>query len=201
MKRWEDYLQSNGTLKNRLEITDEDELHVVEYKVTTQQLQLLRQNKYQLPDGYQLTGKDVTELKRINQFLLGEIYDWAGEYREVDFNKTANGVVTHFHPVMLFGNAEWDIQRQLTDFGQLPADRDIVAEALGNLVTEMNMFHPFREGNGRSLRAFTEVLAWQKGLALTFTQELQDAYMTASIKDEPKLMADVFRQILTDWQD
>jgi len=201
VKQWADYLQPNGVLKNKLDITDEEKLHDVEYEFSTQRLKFLEQNDFLLPDGYQLTGKDVTELKRINHFLLGEIYDWAGEYREVDFNKTANGVVTHFHPVMLFGNAEWDIQRQLTDFAQLSADRDVVAEALGNLVTEMNMFHPFREGNGRSLRAFTEVLAWQKGLALTFMQDLQDAYMTASIKDEPKLMADVFRQILTDWQE
>lgn len=195
MKTWADYLQPNGTLRNKLGITDEEELHVVEYNVSKQAQQLIRQNNYYVGD-YHLTGKDVTELKRINAALLGDIYDWAGHYREVDFNKTANGVVTHFHPVMLFGNAEWDIQRQLTDFARLPADKQGVATALGNLVTEINMFHPFREGNGRTLRVFTEVLAWQKGFRLDFTQEQQAAYMTASIQDEPALMAAVFLKIL-----
>ncbi|AGL65569.2 cell filamentation protein Fic [Lactiplantibacillus plantarum] len=56
-----------------------------------------------------MTGRQIGELKLINAFLLGEVYDWAGHYREVDFNKTANGVVTFFHPVALFGNAEMDI--------------------------------------------------------------------------------------------
>jgi len=196
VKIWADYLQENGTLRNKLGITEDEKLHAVEYNTSSIQQKFIRQNNYVLPDGYHLTGKDVTELKRINAALLGDIYDWAGHYREVDFNKTADGVVTHFHPVMLFGNAEWDIQRQLPDFATLPADKQVVAPALGNLVTEINMFHPFREGNGRTLRVFTEVLAWQKGFRLDFTQKQQDAYMTASIQDESALMAAVFLKIL-----
>lgn len=195
MKVWADYLQDNGTLRNKLGIEDADELHVVEYDVSKQAQQAIRQNGYMIAD-YQLTGKDVTELKRINGFLLGDIYDWAGHYREVDFNKTTGNQVTHFHPVMLFGNAEWDIQRQLTAFVSVAADKDTVAAALGELVTEMNMFHPFREGNGRTLRVFTEVLAQEKGFRLDFTQEQQEAYMAASIADDAKLMAGVFQQIL-----
>lgn len=195
MKVWADYLQDNGTLRNKLGIEDADELHVVEYDVSKQAQQAIRQNGYMIAD-YQLTGKDVTELKRINGFLLGDIYDWAGHYREVDFSKTTGNQVTHFHPVMLFGNAEWDIQRQLTAFVSVAADKDTVAAALGELVTEMNMFHPFREGNGRTLRVFTEVLAREKGFRLDFTQEQQEAYMAASIADDAKLMAGVFQQIL-----
>ncbi len=57
-------------------------------------------------------------------FCSVKVYDWAGHYREVDFNKTANGVVTFFHPVALFGNAEMDIQRQLDNFALLPDDRE-----------------------------------------------------------------------------
>ncbi|KRO04704.1 hypothetical protein IV54_GL000879 [Levilactobacillus paucivorans] len=196
MRSWEDYLQANGVLKNKLGITDDDKLHDVEYNFSFIQQKFIQQHDYILPDGYQLTGRDITELKRINQALLGDIYDWAGQYREVDFNKTSNGVVTHFHPVSLFGNAEWDLQRQLTEFATLPSDKVVVADALGDLVTALNMFHPFREGNGRTLRVFTAVLARQKGFRLAFTQEQQEAYMDASIQDNPKLMAAVFREIL-----
>ncbi|WP_125582085.1 Fic/DOC family protein [Levilactobacillus cerevisiae] len=196
MKNWEDYLLTNGTLKNKLGITDAEKLHTIEYNFSAIQQKFIRQNDYVLPDGYQLTGKDVGELRKINAVLLGDIYDWAGHYREVDFSKTTGNQVTHFHPVMLFGNAEWDIQRQLTAFVSVAADKDIVAAALGELVTEMNMFHPFREGNGRTLRVFTEVLAREKGFQLDFTQEHQEAYMAASIADDAKLMAGVFQQIL-----
>ncbi|WP_434432957.1 Fic/DOC family protein [Lactiplantibacillus paraplantarum] len=196
-KVWADYLQPNGTLKNSLGITEATTLQKIEYKVSTQRQQQLARNHYLLPDSRQLTGRQIGELKLINAFLLGEIYDWAGHYREVDFNKTANGVVTFFHPVALFGNAEMDIQRQLDNFAMLPNDREQLAKALGQVVTEINMFHPFREGNGRTTRLFTEVLAWQHGFGINYTQAQQDAYMQASIQDDAEMMAQVFMEGLT----
>lgn len=196
-KVWADYLQPNGTLKNSLGITEATTLQKIEYKVSTQRQQQLARNHYLLPDSRQLTGRQIGELKLINAFLLGEIYDWAGHYREVDFNKTANGVVTFFHPVALFGNAEMDIQRQLDNFAMLPNDREQLAKALGQVVTEINMFHPFREGNGRTTRLFTEVLAWQHGFGINYTQAQQDAYMQASIQDDAEMMTQVFMEGLT----
>ncbi|MBU7449109.1 MULTISPECIES: Fic/DOC family protein [Lactiplantibacillus] len=195
-KVWADYLQPNGTLRNLLGITNAATLQKIEYKISTQQQQALIQNQYRLPNGQQLTGRKIEEMKLINAYLLDQIYDWAGHYREVDFNKTANGVVTFFHPVALFGNAELDIQRQLDDYAQLPADREKIAQALGSLVTEINMFHPFREGNGRTTRLFTAVLARQHGFEINYTQEQQAAYMRASVADDAALMGQVFLAVL-----
>jgi cell filamentation protein len=196
MKRWEDYLQPNGTLRNLLNITDAEILHQLEYDYTIDRQKALAVADYKLPDGYQLTGRKIEEMKLINAYLLDKIYDWAGHYREVDFNKTANGVVTFFHPVALFGNAELDIQRQLDDYAQLPDDREKIAQALGSLVTEINMFHPFREGNGRTTRLFTAVLARQHGFEINYTQEQQAAYMRASVADDAALMGQVFLVVL-----
>ncbi|WFC03062.1 Fic/DOC family protein [Lactiplantibacillus pentosus] len=195
-KVWADYLQPNGTLRNLLGITNAATLQKIEYKISTQQQQALIQNQYRLPNGYQLTGRKIEEMKLINAYLLDKIYDWAGHYREVDFNKTANGGVTFFHPVALFGNAELDIQRQLDDYAQLPDDREKIAQALGSLVTEINMFHPFREGNGRTTRLFTAVLARQHGFEINYTQEQQAAYMRASVADDAALMGQVFLAVL-----
>ncbi|MBO9165099.1 Fic/DOC family protein [Lactiplantibacillus pentosus] len=195
-KVWADYLQPNGTLRNLLGITNAATLQKIEYKISTQQQQALIQNQYRLPNGYQLTGRKIEEMKLINAYLLDQIYDWAGHYREVDFNKTMDGVVTFFHPVALFGNAELDIQRQLDDYAQLPDDREKIAQALGSLVTEINMFHPFREGNGRTTRLFTAVLARQHGFEINYTQEQQAAYMRASVADDAALMGQVFLVVL-----
>lgn len=195
-KVWADYLQPNGTLRNLLGITNAATLQKIEYKISTQQQQALIQNQYRLPNGYQLTGRKIEEMKLINAYLLDQIYDWAGHYREVDFNKTMDGVVTFFHPVALFGNAELDIQRQLDDYAQLPDDREKIAQALGSLVTEINMFHPFREGNGRTNRLFTAVLARQHGFDINYTQEQQAAYMRASVADDAALMGQVFLAVL-----
>ncbi|MBU7464359.1 Fic/DOC family protein [Lactiplantibacillus pentosus] len=196
MKRWEDYLQPNGTLRNLLNITDAEILHQLEYDYTIDRQKALAVADYKLPDGYQLTGRKIEEMKLINAYLLDKIYDWAGHYREVDFNKTMDGVVTFFHPVALFGNAELDIQRQLDDYAQLPDDREKIAQALGSLVTEINMFHPFREGNGRTTRLFTAVLARQHGFEINYTQEQQAAYMRASVADDAALMSQVFLAVL-----
>ncbi|WP_395322384.1 Fic/DOC family protein [Levilactobacillus parabrevis] len=196
MKRWEDYLQPNGTLRNKWHITDDDRLQTLEYLVSARQQKFLEQNDFILPDGYQLMGVDVTELKRINRFLLGDIYDWAGEYREVDFTKSSDGVVTHFHPVILFGNAEWDIQRQLNDYVKLSRDQDVVATTLGELITAINMFHPFREGNGRTLRIFLAVLVQQKGYRLQLTASQQAEYMATSVADSATQMTAVLRSAL-----
>ncbi|MCC3162891.1 MULTISPECIES: Fic family protein [Lactiplantibacillus] len=195
-KVWADYLQPNGTLRNLLGITNAETLQKIEYKISTQQQQALIQNQYRLPNGQQLTGRKIEEMKLINAYLLDQIYDWAGHYREVDFNKTMDGVVTFFHPVALFGNAELDIQRQLDDYAQLPDDREKIAQALGSLVTEINMFHPFREGNGRTTRLFTAVLARQHGFEINYTQEQQAAYMRASVADDAALMGQVFLAVL-----
>ncbi|MCT3064940.1 Fic/DOC family protein [Lactiplantibacillus pentosus] len=195
-KVWADYLQPNGTLRNLLGITNAATLQKIEYKISTQQQQALIQNQYRLPNGQQLTGRKIEEMKLINAYLLDQIYDWAGHYREVDFNKTMDGVVTFFHPVALFGNAELDIQRQLDDYAQLPDDREKIAQALGSLVTEINMFHPFREGNGRTPRLFTAVLARQHGFEINYTQEQQAAYMRASVADDEALMGQVFLAVL-----
>ncbi|WP_395538537.1 Fic/DOC family protein [Lactiplantibacillus pentosus] len=195
-KVWADYLQPNGTLRNLLGITNAETLQKIEYKISTQQQQALIQNQYRLPNGQQLIGRKIEEMKLINAYLLDQIYDWAGHYREVDFNKTMDGVVTFFHPVALFGNAELDIQRQLDDYAQLPDDREKIAQALGSLVTEINMFHPFREGNGRTTRLFTAVLARQHGFEINYTQEQQAAYMRASVADDAALMGQVFLAVL-----
>ncbi|WP_423716606.1 Fic/DOC family protein [Lactiplantibacillus pentosus] len=195
-KVWADYLQPNGTLRNLLGITNAETLQKIEYKISTQQQQALIQNQYRLPNGQQLTGRKIEEMKLINAYLLDQIYDWAGHYREVDFNKTMDGVVTFFHPVALFGNAELDIQRQLDDYAQLPDDREKIAKVLGSLVTEINMFHPFREGNGRTTRLFTAVLARQHGFEINYTQEQQAAYMRASVADDAALMGQVFLAVL-----
>ncbi|WP_318764800.1 Fic/DOC family protein [Lactiplantibacillus carotarum] len=196
MKNWSDYLQSNGTLKNKLGIVDNAMLRTVEYSYSSQQQAFLEQRGYKLPNGIQLNGTSVNELKLINDYLFGAIYDWAGHYREVDFNKTMGGTLTFFHPVELFGNAEMDIQRQLVSYAGLPVEKITIARALGRIVTTINIFHPFREGNGRTIRVFTQVLAQQKGLQLHFTAEQHRDYMRANIEDDDELMARVIFESL-----
>ena len=49
MKRWEDYLQPNGTLRNLLNITDAEILHQLEYDYTIDRQKALAVADYKLP--------------------------------------------------------------------------------------------------------------------------------------------------------
>ncbi|WP_368660631.1 Fic family protein [Corynebacterium sp.] len=83
----------------------------------------------------------------IHELLFGQLYPWAGEFRDVNIAKGGNHFGDHASMPMYLRQAE----RYLV---QHPLD----AEHLGELHTHLNFAHPFREGNGRTLRVFFQVL-------------------------------------------
>ena len=77
-------------------------------------------------------------LKTIHQYLFGDIYDFAGKVRTVNIAKGS----FRFAPVMYFDAA-------LASIDKMPQSTfDEIVEKY----VEMNIAHPFREGNGRSGR-------------------------------------------------
>lgn len=87
MAEWEDYLIDDTTvLKNKLGITDSDELKQKEIEITVSKIAQL----YFMG----ITGNfDEKYLCEIHKFIFEDIYDFAGKYREVDMRK-----VTLFTP-------------------------------------------------------------------------------------------------------
>lgn len=189
--RWQAYLQSNGVLKNLLDITDSKALHDTEYLFTMQRQQYLRSHGFVLPDGTQLKGQRVAEIRQIHSFLFAGIYSWAGQYRNVNMGK---GNTDMFFPFERFGTAEADIQGKIDHFQEITADdKTAVTQAAGELISEVNWWHPFREGNGRTQRTFAQVLAHAKGYAFDIEPgtDTYEEYMAASIDDSPDEMVKV----------
>lgn len=88
---------SNGVLKNKLHIHEAAELEKKENELSARNALFLLQKKPQI--------KDINDLKKIHQFLFGELYDWAGKYRPGNFSK--NGY--QFFDFTRFDFAEKDI--------------------------------------------------------------------------------------------
>ena len=105
-------------------------------------------------------------LQTIHQYLFEEIYDFAGKIRTVNISKGN----FRFAPVMY-------LQAALDNIDKMPQSTfDEIVEKY----VEMNIAHPFREGNGRSMRIW---------LDLIFKAELQKVVDWSKVDKEDYLLA------------
>lgn len=108
---------------------------------------------------HRFTAADIC---RIHRIWLGDIYEWAGAYRNVNVSKgglmfAAAGLV----PSLMSGFERGEL-RALTPCQGMPLD-DLIA-ALARTHAELVIIHPFREGNGRCARLLAWLMALQAGL-------------------------------------
>ena len=127
-------------LENKLNITDSTELARMEEKISKKKAVELFENQYlnrYKPGTFQM-------LAAVHKYLFDEIYDFAGKIRTVNMAKGN----FRFAPVMYLEAAIENIEKMpQTTF-------DEIIEKY----VEMNIAHPFREGNGRSTRIWLDLL-------------------------------------------
>jgi cell filamentation protein len=107
------------------------------------------------------------EIRRMHKCWLGEIYDWAGEYRGVNIAKGAFMFAAATQVPRLMQDFERGPLREFTpcSFDTVPAQ----ATALAIVHAEFILIHPFRDGNGRCARLLAMLMGLQAGLpALDF---------------------------------
>lgn len=170
-------------LENKLGITDSTELARVEEKLSKKKaLQLFE-------SGYldSLEAGTYRTLSIIHKYLFEEIYDFAGKVRNVNLAKSS----FRFAPVMY-------LEAALESVEKMPQSTfDEIVEKY----VEMNIAHPFREGNGRSTRIWLDLMLRKElGLVIDWSKVDKDDYLLAMerspIKDvEIKYL---LKQALTD---
>jgi cell filamentation protein len=140
---------ATGVLKNRLGIIDAAALEATEADLVA-----ARSQKLELRP---LTGVfDLPHLQAIHRYLFGDVYEWAGQLRTVDISKGNNSFAHHAH-IATAANA---IFQQLANENHLAElDPTTFSNRAAYYLGELNALHPFREGNGRALRAFISHLA------------------------------------------
>lgn len=128
------------TLENKLGITDSAQLaREEEYISKTRAVELFETG---LLDTFEVVT--FKGLSQIHKCLFGEIYDFAGKIRSVNIAKGS----FRFAPAMY-------LEAALENIGRMPQSTfDEIVEKY----VEMNVAHPFREGNGRSTRLWLDAI-------------------------------------------
>lgn len=125
-------------LENKLGLTSSAELAREEERISKKKAAMLFENH--ILDNLK-SGKFST-LQTIHKYLFDEIYDFAGKLRTVNIAKGN----FRFAPLMY-------IESALKNIDEMPQSNfDEIIEKY----VEMNIAHPFREGNGRSTRIWLD---------------------------------------------
>ena len=150
------------TLENKLGITDSTELARVEEKISKKKaIQLFE-------SGYldSLKAGSFESLATIHKYLFEDIYTFAGNIRDVNLAKGN----FRFAPVMYLKEAIQNIERM---------PQSSFDEIIQKYV-EMNVAHPFREGNGRSTRIWLDhILKAELNLVIDWSKVDKDDYLLA----------------------
>ena len=149
-------------LENKLGITDSTELFRVEEKISKlKAIELFENNVI-----YDLKVGTFESLAFIYKYLFDEIYDFAGEIRTVNIAKGN----FRFAPVMYLKSA-------LEYIDNMPQSNfDEIVEKY----VEMNVAHPFREGNGRSARIWLDlILKKELGQVVDWSKIDKEDYLLA----------------------
>ena len=127
-------------LENRLNLTNQVELSKAEEKISKQKAKRL----FETGEIDRIKAGAVTGLVQIHKFLFEDIYDFAGNIRDVNIAKGN----FRFAPLMYLLQA-------LEHIDKMPQGNfDEIIEKY----VEMNVAHPFREGNGRATRIWLDLI-------------------------------------------
>lgn len=106
----------------------------------------------------------ATDICGFHKAWLGEIYEWAGQYRQVNVSKDDFPFAAAAQIPALMEEFERNLLRRYTPCRF--RERAEVVRALAETHVELVLIHPFREGNGRLARVLATLMALQAGLPL-----------------------------------
>ena len=149
-------------LENKLEITSSAELARQEELISKKKAMQLFESRMleQLPAG------KFTTLQAIHKYMFEDIYDFAGELRTVNLAKGN----FRFASLMY-------LEAALANIDKMPQTSfDEIIEKY----VEMNIAHPFREGNGRSIRIWLDhILKTEIGKVVDWSKVDKEDYLLA----------------------
>ncbi len=164
--------KDTNVLKNKLNITDNTILEDVERKLVIVKLFELRQNR-------NIGNFDIEHFVGIHKFLFEDIYPFSGLFRTENISKGS------------FSFANWEfIEQELRKLlNQLKEEdflkglnKEDLSKRLAYYMSELNVLHPFREGNGRTIREFIRELAYKNNYLLNLQNIDPKDMLNACIK-------------------
>lgn len=122
---------------------------------------------------------DLPHLQNIHRALFGDVYDWAGQLRTVNISRGTTHFLPHTHLHLGAEHAFTKLRHESALLNPQVDDEAFVAGA-AELLSDLNFLHPFRDGNGRTQRAFLDDVAAVSGHRLTWANVDATAHAAAS---------------------
>jgi cell filamentation protein len=179
-----------GCLKNKLGIDDPGVLRELEAKIVSiRDVEIARSI---LPGEY-----NSEHLQAFHRHLFQDVYAWAGRFRTVDIGKGG----------AFFASCNFLEDQVSSVLGQLEHDswltglqRENFIRKLAYYYGELNARHPFREGNGRTQRAFLRQLAASAGWRLDWSELSESDNIEASrrslVAADVSMLVDVLEPVV-----
>lgn len=161
--------KGTNILVNKLDINDKRKLERYEKKMVAFKLATIHEVEF--PNVF-----DEKRLKFIHNYLFCDVYDFAGMYRLENIIKE-NFVFSQYEYIE--DNMKKIVnQINIDELKKLPFNEFI--KKISYLMTELNVIHPFREGNGRAIREFIRELLKECGYDIDFSEIDYDDILKAS---------------------
>lgn len=154
MSKYETGAIEGGVLQNRLGLTDPDRINEEELvRFVRAEEQAI---EYLSPD----TIFSAQYLLDLHQNAFGEIYDFAGKYRTVNLSKEGFSFAAAAHLPENMAAFEVEFLDPINN-NEMEDDNSLLMH-IAAMHAELLFIHPFREGNGRTIRTFTRLISLVK---------------------------------------
>ncbi len=139
---------------------------------------------------------DFDYYKNLHRQMFSDLYDWAGTVRKINISKKGT-VFCNASDIERIGTLKFEHLKKQKFLKEMKNDEFL--DELTELYHELNMLHPFREGNGRTLRLFVTLLVRNTGRDIDFNNADSDLLTIATIRaaqGDKSLLRSVFGELV-----
>lgn len=139
---------------------------------------------------------DFEYYKNLHGQMFGDLYEWAGTVRIINISKKGT-VFCNFNEIDKIGTLKFERLKKQNYLIGLSNEKFL--DELTDLYHELNMLHPFREGNGRTLRLFVTLLVRNTDRDINFNCIDNDLLTIATIRaaqGDKSLLRSVFEELV-----
>ncbi len=176
-----------NVLVNKYGVRDLDSLHFME-------------REYSMARYFELKRRGITgnftlkHLQSIHKYLFQDTYEWAGQIRKENISKGTIFCLIQFIEMQFAELYRW-LEKE--NFLVNVQDKEQMSFKLAYVLGELNMIHPFREGNGRTQRLYIEQLCMKNGrFEIDFSKISANEMLEASIESSKTLHSPKMQDLL-----
>jgi len=179
-------VKGTWTLKNKFGERNLDAAQTLERRLSTLAA------KQGIPEG----RFDAAHLKLIHKHLFGKMYDWAGQFRDTPLQRfVMQGEGSQFEKPDKLEERMSTLNDFIKHESKTATDPIKASIFIAAVYSQLNEIHPFREGNGRTAKSFTQKLAQSIGYEIDLKNVLKQQWDRASekaFKGNQQELQDVF---------